>query len=1011
MTKQCLLCLITSSLSLLFFLGCDKNDQAAPKSGPRSTVPDQSAHHTEETVQPLDDLEATRRLIDQDDLDAAESKLRVLLITQPDSNEVQVLAARLAIAQKRFEDAIETIQVLAQGDARTEGHDLFGEIAIRSVSALERKPMLAWVSIESFLKRHPERHDVRRALIEFLNDLGHRHRACQHADWLCVAGHAKHPQLMSIITRRTSFPLVGQEEDRTTKQSNELAAARRLFSEYRFSEASELLSPMIETGWPHPEYAALCGQMLALSQRFGQMPKWFATCPENAKRYPEYWSGLAVWLESLEQYEDATGAYLAAIELDPTYPDDYRRLAFCLKELGRKKDALLVEAKGKVVYATVAQSQMATQTQTGVASKYFDALSRSLNDLGRPFEFIAWRIYLGELGGGPMGFIQGLQQQRSRLAQVKDLAEMTLDDRRMGLETDRFPRPSDSVLQELVDQGTDPSENQFLSRGSDQASLVRFDDVAQERGLDFQYRNHLTPKLIDFRIHEAFGGGIAVIDYDLDGLPDLSLNQGGGDPPGKKSDQSNQFFRNVGNGFSEVSSPAGTTDHGYSTGIAAGDINQDGFPDLLVGALGRNRVFINRGDGTFSEGKLPAGTDLFTASVAIADVTGDHLPDLVETNYVDDPAIFDKRTRPAGDPPSGTSPLDYRAAPDRLFVCQANGDYQVRELEPSGRTPSASLGVVVTNTDGKLGNEIFVANDAMANRLWTPSTSSPLGFVETAVLAGVAIDHGRAATACMGIATGDFDGNGKVDFHVTNFWREFSSLYLQRDDGTYAELAPRYGLDAPTFMMLGFGTQSLDVNRDGILDLAILNGHIEDYSVLEHAFRMPAQLLLGDGRSFRKPELPPGDYFESDRLGRSLVRLDWDTDGRVDLVAGHLATPISLLENQSDSQGRFLQLELVGTTSERDAIGAELRVNFGDETTTSWVVAGDGYFCSNERFLDVTVGNAKTASLSVTWPDGSVEHWRNLETDRRYLLIQGQDAAMARGASEPTTGITDSNRR
>jgi hypothetical protein len=263
-------------------------------------------------------------------------------------------------------------------------------------------------------------------------------------------------------------------------------------------------------------------------------------------------------------------------------------------------------------------------------------------------------------------------------------------------------------------------------------------------------------------------------------------------------------------------------------------------------------------------------------------------------------------------------------------------------------------------------------------------------LVEIGQVAGLALDHSQNATAGMGIAAGDFDGNGRLDFHVTNFWEQLSSLYLQTSSGLFSDLAPSYGFDTLTYQMLGFGTQTLDIDRDGVLDLVILNGHIEDYSSTGYAFRMRPQILMGTRSRFEQRSVgDPKGYWTTKKLGRSLAKLDWNRDGRIDLAAVHLDAPVALLENRTDTAGHWLRLRLVGTLSERDAIGARVTVDCGGEQWTQWRTAGDGYLCTNEPHLDFGIGDAtKIDQVTVHWPSGDQQLLTDIAADRCYLVIE-----------------------
>ena len=249
----------------------------------------------------------------------------------------------------------------------------------------------------------------------------------------------------------------------------------------------------------------------------------------------------------------------------------------------------------------------------------------------------------------------------------------------------------------------------------------------------------------------------------------------------------------------------------------------------------------------------------------------------------------------------------------------------------------------------------------------------------------------------MGIASGDFDRNGTLDLHVTNFENEPVNLFLQSTDGVFIDEVNRKGLGQTSFGVLGFGTQAADFDNDGWLDLAVLNGHVYDGRVDDIPFRMLPQLFEGNRDGFLlHSETKAGDYWSGKKLGRTLVTLDWNQDGRVDLLASHLDRPIALLQNNAPGQS-WIQFELVGTVSEREAIGAEVQVVAGGERWTGWQIGGDGLMCSNESVIHFGIGDkTEPVSVEIQWPSGSRTVVDDLPINRRYLIVEGQAKPLAR---------------
>ena len=479
--------------------------------------------------------------------------------------------------------------------------------------------------------------------------------------------------------------------------------------------------------------------------------------------------------------------------------------------------------------------------------------------------------------------------------------------------------------------------------------------------------------------------------------------QSGTDPRLNDSTTVNQLFRLLPEeSFEEVTGASSTGNQQYGQGVCAGDINQDGFPDLFVANIGLNVVYLNQGDGTFREavGLLDDNPWSWTTSIGMGDLNGDHLPDVVEINYVEGTDSFDLRCK---DNYMDCQPQKFLKSQDRLLQSSPDGHLAPLEaFSESGPTAKLGFGLVMANFDRKYGNDFFVSNDGDFNHYWqsqpvSPTESGAFSLIETGNLQGCSVGRAGKSQACMGIASGDFDRNGTLDLHVTNFVNEPVNLFLQSNDGIFIDEVTRKGLAEPSFGVLGFGSQAADFDNDGWLDLAVLNGHVYNASAENTPFRMLPQLFEGSRDGFRLHSRDEaGAYWKTGKLGRTLATLDWNKDGRMDLIASHLDQPIALLQNNSASQN-WLQVELVGTISERDAIGAEVQVVVEAERWTGWQIGGDGLMCSNESLIHFGIGDRmQAATLEVSWPSGLRTVLKDLSVNRRYLVVEGQLDAFVR---------------
>ena len=245
----------------------------------------------------------------------------------------------------------------------------------------------------------------------------------------------------------------------------------------------------------------------------------------------------------------------------------------------------------------------------------------------------------------------------------------------------------------------------------------------------------------------------------------------------------------------------------------------------------------------------------------------------------------------------------------------------------------------------------------------------------------------------MGIATADFDGNGMIDFHVTNFFNEPVHLYLQNQSHVFSDSAIKSDLYQPSLGVLGFGTQALDYDNNGAVDLAVVNGHIDDLQFKGSPHKMLPQLFAGQVDRFVLMDFDgSSNHWNRPAIGRGLLRCDWNRDGRMDLLATYHDVPAALLENHTESMHHWLQVRLVGTTSERDAIGARIIIDAGGREFVDVVTAGDGYACKNESIVAFGFGSTQRIDkFTVHWPSGKRQEFNVPALDQRILLVEGRD--------------------
>lgn len=524
---------------------------------------------------------------------------------------------------------------------------------------------------------------------------------------------------------------------------------------------------------------------------------------------------------------------------------------------------------------------------------------------------------------------------------------------------------------------------------------VRFRDVSQEWGMNFRRDDDIGSL---HRIIESNGGGVGVIDYDIDGWPDLLLTNGCPLPLSRPALRiPDALYRNVaGRSVVSTGARAGISAVGYHHGCTVGDWNSDGFPDLYVAALGKNLFYLNQGDGTFTEIAAELGVEVpvWSSSPAFADLDRDGFLDLYVTNYVqtgDDPPRLCKDVN-APDGYITCPPTVFEGEPDVCFRSDGQGGFvdvtqawQIRGDAPKG------LGCVIADLDQNQHPDIFVANDGVPNHCFMRGGDDQ-PFVDEALVRGLALDATGHAMANMGIAVGDPDGNGWLDLHITTFYAQNNVLYRATEQGSYQDATKRAKLGAPTQLMLGFGTVFIDANNDGWQDLFIANGHVDDmrWKISTLSYQMLPQLFRNIQKgAFEEVTVSAGDYFQKKWLGRGVATVDLNQDGRVDLVVSHQLDNSSIVLNESPAPGESLSIRCVGTGANRSAISTKIWLETEERTHYHEIVGGSSYNSAPDLRVHFGLGKSQPKSLRVQWLNGHSETFPEIRSGR-YTLVEGQ---------------------
>lgn len=713
---------------------------------------------------------------------------------------------------------------------------------------------------------------------------------------------------------------------------------------------------------------------------------WNEALPADADLHSEIWFVRGRFAQMTEQRNAAVRCYWETCLREPFH----RRANF---QLGQQLAALGENEEARPFLERAERLAELHQTMRPV---YFDGATsdvllrivNQLESLERYNEANAWCFAASQLFPNEETIqlrfrkLEADSEQRQRSGTPADAVPV------IAADLSRFSLPEWSVP-------TLPSKPAFALESQE----MRFSDVARNTGISFQYFNSDDPTTRGKRIFETTGGGVAVADFDGNGWPDLYFTQGCRWPVDSQQTEFRDhcYFNNGRGQFFEITSTSGLLEYSYSQGASAGDLDNDGFPDLYIANIGQNRLFLNNGDGTFSPESSPVlEDDSWTTSCVIADLNEDGNPDLFDANYLSDRTTYERGC--GTEDPDECSPAAFRSAQSRVYLSRGDGLWSDgTDLTGLRRIVGKALGVVVFRTEPDTAPTLFVANDGEANFWFRPNFQSPREYVyqESGVFSGLAFDGNGRAQASMGIAAGDADGDGRLDLFVTNFYQESNTFYRQQPGNLFVDDTRRAELTTPGFLKLGFGTQFADLNLDGRQDLVLVNGHVVDRSHKGEENHMAPQCFVNVGDCRFAEVFPSGSppYFSGKYLGRGMAKVDWNRDGLEDFAVSHLDSPAALVTNEWSGTNHRIALSLVGIQSSRDAIGAIVTLVAGGEKQTLQLTAGDGYQASNQRLLNFGLGEQRVADeILIRWPSGESQTLRNVPSGAQLKILEGRSA-------------------
>jgi len=524
---------------------------------------------------------------------------------------------------------------------------------------------------------------------------------------------------------------------------------------------------------------------------------------------------------------------------------------------------------------------------------------------------------------------------------------------------------------------------------------LRLVDVTSQAGIQFHHNSGAYGGKF---LPETLGSGCAFLDYDRDGWQDILLINGMDWPGHKRQRSTLRLYRNNGDGsFSDVTRKAGLDVEMYGMGVAVGDYNNDGFPDILITCVGQNRLFRNTGKGAFVDVTRSSGLaarQRFSTSALWFDFDRDGLLDLFVCNYVKWSPEHDVFCSLDGKHKSYCTPEAYRGETCWLFRNRGNGTFEdVTATSGIFDSSSKSLGVAMLDYDQDGWPDLLVANDTQPNKLYRNMRNGT--FKDVAVDAGIAFSAEGKARAGMGVDAADFDNSGTSGVAITNFDNEMIGLYRALGNGTYEDVAMQAGVGPVSKNTLGFGCVFLDADLDGAVDLLVANGHIDETvrNIRGNVgYAQPPQLFLNGGkRTFRDVATEVGEGFSQPKVGRGLAYGDFDRDGDVDILMTTNNGPSFLFRNDQLAGNRSIRFHLVGTSSNRDAIGATVRIYHDGSSQSRLVRGGSSYLSQSE--LPVTFGLGKRDRIDrvvIQWPNGKIEEYKNLVAGRVYECIEAK---------------------
>ncbi|MEM8668782.1 MAG: FG-GAP-like repeat-containing protein [Planctomycetota bacterium] len=951
--------------------------------------------------QPEDAASMMQIAVDAKDWARAEEYSKNALIENPNDPDVMTQVAVVAAFRDRKREAA---NLLAEA-ARMANYNPATRVdqAVQALAGVG-EVYTAISLLEESVTEHPDRDDQRMTLVGFWNEVQRTEQIPRHLKTLIKNRQFNLPLLLTT-TETSSRRLSEKTAERLmalNPQDHRVRLSEAFLLLYRGQsrKAAAVLKDIIDN---HPDFApaqAMHGYALATTAKWEEFVLWLEEIPASTEDYADYWLAMGDYALMQGRADAATRSFWEATRRDPNRAAAWERLRLAASQM-QQGDSSAASNLTKQQLQTIAEHSTGLLavtdsfnefTSNGSESQRAAAeVARNLLSVGRVWEAEAWSAFATTLQRDVDPNLATLREQIvSRLR--KDASWFARDTPAFNIDCSKLPVPE---LASSTERGLAvrlipkvlSHDHLKMSERSDPWGLSGIGDG----------NDPSDPRVAPLIRSTGAGGGS--IDYDLDGWPDLVTVNAGGTIL-KLDSLPDQLLRNLGERFVDVSDLAGLNSKAFGQGLAVGDFNEDGFPDFFIANFGRNQLLRNNGDGTFTdctEQLLETGPERWSTSAAFVDINNDAIADLVFTNYCQSVPELEQPCPKKDGTPGPCHPMRFPGDVDQFFVGTSEGTLVDSTSAWVGQPVAGrGLGVLAGKLDHtRLG--IFVANDMTRNSYYAHEDATSQTLVDSGAARGLAVDGRSLTQASMGIAASDFDHDGDLDLYVTGFGREYNIYYEQAAPGIWNDETAKMNLIDPTLMWVGFGTQAIDLDSDGLDEIIVTNGNIGKFSDPgADVYEQPMQVFrrTENGTFGVVDDDAWGDYFSQRHVGRALWTSDVNRDGRNDVLVTHTRKQIGLLVNECSNQNQRIGFRLVATNCSRDGVGAVVRFQVNGQPRAMWMLAGDGYLCSNEKTLIAGLGESKEITdVTVTWQDGSIDRIDRLDANRQYLVVQGSGEA------------------